>query len=156
MSEPRPTFSLKALLLAPLPVSVLCGAVMSVGTGANNLILGFVLLFGLSLVVTGSGTFALAVVLWLLGRLGWSGRAVAAVSGVVLAGFAYLVVAWVMWKSSGPDSGPPEKPFLADLLRVEDLWLAAIFLLAGLVTALVYDALTQRFTRAKAPVAVTP
>ena len=142
----RRAFSFKALLLAPLPVPAVVAALFAFGPDVKQPLLGFLFIFAFGLLISIPGTLALAAVLRLLP----TGRTVAAATGAILALLVYLPFAWVMWKSSGPDSGPPTEPFLTDLLRPDDLGLAAVFLVSGLVTALCYDALTRRFNRPKA------
>jgi hypothetical protein len=152
MPPPRQTFSFKALLLAPLAVPLIYAAVFSfeAKTSSNQLAL-FAVCAVFGLVISASGTVALAAALLLTARLFQpAGRLVVASAGVVLAGLGYLAFAWINYKSSGPDSGPPEGTFTAFLLRPEDWWAPVTFLVAGLVNALLYDALVRRFTRAAA------
>jgi membrane associated rhomboid family serine protease len=58
--------------------------------------------------------------------------------GTVLGGMAYLPLAWVMWTSSGVNCGPPPDSFVENLWR--QLWegFAWVFIVGGLVTAMLY------------------
>lgn len=147
MSPPCSTFSFKA----PLPVPLVYSAIFTFGSGSGKPAGLFVFCFGFGLVVSALGTVALAITLWLMARaVQPPGRIVTGTTGTLLAAFGYVVFAWINYKSSGPDSGPPEGTFTAFLLRKEDWWVPVAFLLAGLVTSLLYDTLVRRFKRATA------
>ena len=57
--------------------------------------------------------------------------------GLVLGAAVYMPLTWMMWKSSGVDSGPPSETFLAYLLWSFDPF-SVLFPLAGLLTAAIY------------------
>jgi hypothetical protein len=58
--------------------------------------------------------------------------------GTGLGAFLFLPVAWVMYKSSGPDSGPPEGTYFEFLSRSWGDFTTWFFPIAGLVTAFAY------------------
>ncbi|MSU47179.1 MAG: hypothetical protein EXS42_08695 [Lacunisphaera sp.] len=107
---------------------------------------------GIGAIIGYLGTAALAVALHFVAQARPVTRLVSAVTGTLLAGLGYLPFLWMNWKSSGPDSGPPEETFLGYFLRNWNDPFVIVFLAGGLITALLYDHLARRFNRATAKV----
>lgn len=139
-------FSLKALLLAPLPVPFLASAVFVFGMESGKPLPVFLIFSLLGLIVSGLGTLSLAFCLWLLGHLRPVTKSLSAALGLLLAAAGYLVFAWMNWKSSGPDSGPPDETFATFLRHDGTDFFLYIFLLGGLFTALLYHAIATKGT----------
>jgi hypothetical protein len=148
-NSPRLPFSLRAFLLAPWPVPLACSLMLTLGTPGRGPVLFFFLSLAVELVVSYLGTAALVITLHFVAHARPVTRTVSAITGLVLAGFAYLPFVYINWHASGPDSGPPLDSFPRYLLRnlVDPFF--GIFLAAGVVAALVYDILARR--QAKQP-----
>lgn len=58
--------------------------------------------------------------------------------GTFLGAVMYLPVTWMMYKSSGPDSGPPEGSYFGFLARSLSDPITWWFPIAGLITAITY------------------
>ena len=136
MNSGRPVFSLKAYLLAPLPVPLVAGALFALGNSHPGST--FFLTFFFGLIVSGLGTTALVVSLWIIAKVRPVTKTLTTLTGIGLAAFGYLCVLYLNWSSSGPDSGPPVETFGAHLLRNWNDAFLYIFLAGGLVTSFLY------------------
>ncbi len=147
----RLPFSLRAFLVAPWPVPVACSLLLSSGTPGRFSLLFFFLILAVALVISYLGTAALVVTLHFVAQARPVTRTVSAMTGLILAGIAYLPFDYLSWSSSGPDSGPPIESFLSCLRRDLADPFFGIFLAAGVVAALVYDTLARRQARQTTP-----
>ena len=64
--------------------------------------------------------------------------------GTFLGAAVFFPVAWVMYKSSGPDSGPPEGTYFAFLSRSWGDFVTWFFPIGGLITATAYWLLAKK------------
>jgi hypothetical protein len=131
-------FTWTALILAPLLVPVMFGAVLSSLQGDQPVLLFPLLLFPGCIVSYGTTIFLFLPCLFLLSL--WqpmTGFKVCPL-GLLLGVAVFIPLTWMEWKSSGPDSGPPIESFLHFFVRWASDPLAAIYPLAGLVTAGLY------------------
>jgi hypothetical protein len=145
----RLPFSARAFLLAPLPMPAICSALLVLGSPGRDPLFGFFLFTGIGAVIGYLGTAALVVTLHFVAQARPVTRFVSAMTGTLLAGLGYLPFLWMSWKSSGPDSGPPEESFLGYFLRNWNDPFVVVFLASGFITALLYDTLARIFTRAQ-------
>lgn len=67
--------------------------------------------------------------------------------GTFLGAVMYLPVTWMMYQSSGPDSGPPEGSYFGFLARSLGDPITWWFPIAGLITAITYCVLATRLFR---------
>ena len=142
MPADRPVISLKAFLLAPVFVPLVCSALFAMG---NSKPLGlFLLCFIFGLMVSYLGTAALVVSLWFIAGIRPVTWTVTAGAGLLLGLTGYLPMAFVMYHSSGIDSGPPAGTFGGYLLRDWQDITPYLFLGGGLVTALLHDFIARR------------
>jgi len=139
-------FSWKALLLAPLPVPLVCATLFfamwqparaSQAIG-DHLIFFFLFLAAGCIVSYGTAIFLLLPGLLVASRFvalnAWWTTLVGLCAGLVV----FLVYLLVSYKSSGPDSGPAVGTF-ADYLLADGLdWDSLFFLVPALVTTLLY------------------
>ena len=130
-------FSWTGLVLAPLPVPLLFSALML--DSPNGSVLPFLILAVPGCIVSyGTTIFLFLPSLFLLSLWRPMTGLKACLLGAILGAAAFLPLTLMMWKGSGPDSGPPTESFWPFLLR----WVAdpttVIFPLAGLVTAGLY------------------
>ena len=138
-------FSWRALILAPIVVPlVYCALFVAVG-GGGPMPVGSFLLFFLPAVVLSYGVTVLAFlpVLFILSKFSRPTAILACVTGAALGFIAWLPVSFFMWKSSGPDSGPPITPWLEDFLYDLGDPLIWSFPVAGLVTASIFWVLAR-------------
>lgn len=129
----------RAAALAPLAMPVLYSVVFVCSNPGRQPVLAVLMLAAIGSVISyGSTAFLLLPCLVLVSRFARPSAWVAGIVGTVLGAALYVPFAWIEWKSSGPDSGPPEGSF-GQFLRRElfDIGIWA-FVLAGLVTALLY------------------
>jgi hypothetical protein len=132
-------FSWKALLLAPLPIPLLYSAALMILTSGKFAILWFFFWSAVSSVFSyGTTVFLLLPCLFLISRLTPLTARLTCLMGTVLGGMAYLPVAWVMWTTSGVDSGPPPDSFVQNLWRQLFEGFFWAFIVGGLVTAMLY------------------
>lgn len=143
----RLPFSLRAFLIAPWPVPVVGSLLLALGTPGRPSMMFFFLTLAVGLVVSYLGTAALVITLHFVAQARPVTRTVSAVTGLILAGFAYLPFVYVNWHASGPDSGPPIESFPRYLLHDLGDPFFGIFLAAGVFTALAYDTLARRGAR---------
>jgi hypothetical protein len=139
-------FSWTGLLLAPLPVPLLFCAVMLVPLQIGGAtILPFLILFVPSCFISyGTTIFLFLPALFLLSlrwpMTGWR----TCLLGGVLGAAMFVPLTLLMWKGSGPDSGPPVESFPTFFLRWAADPLTAAFPVAGLLTAALYWWLASR------------
>ena len=130
-------FSWIGLMLAPLLVPAMFSAAF--GSCQDRPVLAFLILLIPGCIVSyGTTIFVFLPCLFVL-SLWWpmTGFKVYLL-GLVLGAAAYVPLTLMLWKGSGPDSGPPTESFLSFFVRwAADPW-TAIFPLAGLITAALY------------------
>ena len=126
-------FSWTSLLLAPLLVPLMFSAVF---VSTSSPVLSFLILMISSCIISyGTTVFLFLPALFLLSL--W--RRLTALNvcllGLVLGAAVFVPVTLMVWKGSGPDSGPPTESFLAFFLRWAADPFTAIYPLAGLLTS---------------------
>lgn len=140
----RMRFSWRALLLAPLPIPFLYDLVLVIGgTRRGAPVSAYLFAFALFLipgvaVSYGATVFGLLPALYLVSQKRPLSTPQVALIGAALGALSFLPVMWVLWKSSGPDSGPPVTSFLAELMAALREPLSWAFPVGGLVTASLY------------------
>jgi hypothetical protein len=82
--------------------------------------------------------FLLLPCLYLLSRIMTLRWQWVCVCGMILGAAFFFPMAWISFRSSGPDSGPPTGTFLEFLWRGRTDFINWIFPIAGLITALAY------------------
>ncbi len=131
-------FSWRSALLAPLPVPAICCAVLGV-LQSNHPVLAFLFTLVPACIISYGTMFVLFLpclyVLSLSQPL--TGLKVCLV-GLGLGTAVYVPLMLMMWKGSGPDSGPPTESFFTFFVRFSADPLTAVFPLAGLLTAALY------------------
>jgi hypothetical protein len=132
-------FSWTGLFLAPLLVPVLLSTAMfGLLQGDQPLLTFLVLLVAGCIISYGTTIFLFLPCLFLLALWRPMTSFTVCLLGLVLGAAMVVPLTLMMWKSSGPDSGPPTERFLDFFLRwAADPW-NAIFPLAGLMTAGLY------------------
>jgi hypothetical protein len=136
--KPILRFSWQGLLLAPFFVPFFYSAIFASLTGGNPLF-SFLFFFVCGGVFSYATTiFFFLPSLFLLSKLARPTIGVTGILGAVLGVVAYLPLAWMMFLTSGVDSGPPQGTFVGALGR--DLFDPAVwaFPFGGLVTAVIY------------------
>ena len=137
-------FSWKALLLAPLLVPFCVSLLFEASNPGSDPIFGFLFFLALGSVISHGATALLFLpCLYLLSRicaLRWKS---VCFLGLLLGVAVFGPIAWIMFRSSGPDSGPPEGTFLQYLWRGRTDVMNWIFPIAGLITALAYWTIRQ-------------
>jgi hypothetical protein len=132
-------FSWNALALAPLPVPLVVAIVLAATMGGGNRLAGFVFFLVAGLLISYGATLALLLpACYLLPEKATATTSRAAMLGAVLGELALLPPAWISWRASGPNSGPPQDGFAEHLLRDITDPVTLAFPLAGLVTAVLY------------------
>lgn len=133
-------FSWKALILAPLPVPLVYSvAFVILSPMSKHPISGFLFCFVLGSVFSyGTTLFLFLPCLFLLSRLTPLTARLTCLMGTLLGGLALLPVDWVMYVTSGVDSGPPQGSFGAYFLRQGFDPIDWAFPVGGLVTATLY------------------
>ncbi len=130
-------FSLRDALLAPLPLPVVCCAMLAVLQSGHPVFAFLLTLIPASIISYGTMFGIFLPCLYLLSLWQPLTGLKVCLLGAVLGAAVYLPLAWMMWKSSGIDSGPPSDTFLAYLLWSFDPFMV-LFPLAGLTTAALY------------------
>ena len=130
-------FKFRALLLAPLVAPLL----FSLADCGGNKAPVFAFLF--SFVIGSIISYGVTVTMWLpclfcLSLVTALRFYKVVLLGAVLGFAGYIPVVWVMWKSSGPDSGPPTDSYISHLARSLADPFALFFPLAGLITAIAW------------------
>ena len=132
-------FSWSAFILAPLAVPALYSAVLTSSTVSKSPFLGFLFIFALGSVFSYCTTlFLFLPSLYLLSRFAALTRTLACASGTLIGVVAFIPVAWVSYRSSGANSGPPKGAFADSFWRDLSEPITLVFPVAGLVTAALY------------------
>jgi hypothetical protein len=132
-------FSWTGVLLAPLLVPVLVSAALAGLLGGNHPVFGFLLLLVLGCVISyGVTVFLFLPCLFLLSAWRPTTGFRVCLLGLGLGVVTFVLMTWVEWKSSGPDSGPPVDSFFMFFWRWAANPMTAICPLAGLITAGAY------------------
>jgi hypothetical protein len=139
-------FSWRALILAPLPVPLILSIVMApLLQGEGPVVLPFLILLIPACVVSyGTTIFVFLPSLFLLSLWRPVTSWMACLLGLALGTAVIVPVTLLMWKSSGPDSGPPTERFWDFFPRWATDPLMLVFPVAGLVTAGLYWWLATR------------
>lgn len=149
--------SWKALALAPLAAPFLFSAAITGSSGPKNWAWGFCFYFLLGSLLSYTTTIFLFVPgLFCLSSFTVPRPYKVCLLGTFLGIVIYFPVTWMMYQSSGPDSGPPQGTYLGFLARSMADPMACLFPVAGLITAITYCALAKRLFRVgRTPVAVS-
>jgi hypothetical protein len=131
-------FSWRSLILAPLLLPVMFSAVFGVLSGGNPVFAFLVLLIPCCIVSYGATIVLFLPCLYLLSLWRPMTGFKVCLLGAVLGVAVFVPVTWLEWTSSGVDSGPPTDRFLTFFVRSTTDPFAAIFPLAGLITAGMY------------------
>jgi len=142
-------FTWKALVFAPLLVPLILGGVFSVAPfspGAR--IFSFLFFFVPSVIVSyGTTIFLFLPCLYLASKVAPLTLPLTCILGTLLGMVAYLPLVFLAWRTTGPDSGPPDEPFVEFFARWVVDPLNLIFPVAGLMTAAAYWLLASRRTQ---------
>jgi hypothetical protein len=151
--------SWKGVLLSPAIASAFFAILLvALGLAPERPLLGFLLLFTAGCVVAyGVFVFAFLPVVWLASRfVRMTAVRFAALGG--LTGALFVVpLTWMEWKSSGPDSGPPEQTFAefaTSWFSDPGIALDLVFPVAGIITAAVCWRLSTARPNPGAPEAI--
>lgn len=156
-SIPAPfRLSMKALMLAPFPAPAVFSALYTLGWTGHAPWVFFMMCLSFGYLLSITATAALALGLLFIGHTRPVSLALSTLLGVVLGCIGYGSFLYIGWSSSGPDSGPPEGPFPAYFLRNWHDPFGWIFVVCGLVSALLFHFLTLRFLGRKAAVSPNP
>jgi hypothetical protein len=132
-------FSWTGLILAPLLVPVMFSAgLLNSFQGDRPVLLFLILLASACIVSYGTTIFVFLPCLFLLSLWRPMTSFKVCLLGLVLGAAAFVPLTLMVWKGSGPDSGPPTESFLPFLVRWAADPLTTIFPLAGLITAGLY------------------
>jgi hypothetical protein len=141
-------FSWKALVLAPLPVTLVLSALFIFVSPGRNIAVSILVFWLIGLVLAyGIEIFIFVPALYLLTRVVAPAAWPVGLVGTVVGYAAYLSTLWVSYHSSGRNSGPPSGRFETYLQQNAFSWECIIFLIAGLATALIY----WRLARPRSP-----
>jgi hypothetical protein len=128
-----------APLLVPVMISMIVAPMLSSPQDMGNPVLGFLILLIAGCVVSyGTTIFLLLPCLFLLSLWRPVTAFRACLLGLLLGALMFVPLTWLVWTSSGPDSGPPTESFLAFFARWTADPMTAMFPLAGLMTAGLY------------------
>ncbi len=143
------TFSWKGLVLAPLPVPLIFSALFEISIPDRSPILSFLFFFAMSSVLSYGTIFFLLPCLSLVSRFTPPTALLTCHLGTVLGGVVYLPIIWQSYLAGGDNSGPPPNSF-GEYLR-QHLFEGAIygFIVAGLITAMLYWFLLNQPSRRK-------
>lgn len=135
--------SWKALLVAPLVVPSIFVVLLGAG-GSKDSFAGFLFYWVCGVFFSyGAMVFMFLPGLFILCLSGKPGFLKLSGLGTALGILSFLPLSWVMYRSSGPDSGPPEGTYLAFLFACRtdpSIWL---FPLAGWITGAAYYLLAR-------------
>src|SRR5580698_3224984 len=131
-------FSWRSALVAPLPVPVICCAVMGVLQSGHPLLAFLITLVPACIISYGTMFVLLLPCLYILSLSQPLTSFKVCLVGLTLGAAVHVLVMLMMWKSSGPDSGPPTESFFTFFVRFSADPLTAVFPLAGLLTAALY------------------
>jgi hypothetical protein len=141
-------FSWKALFLAPLPLPLIVAALFTISSPGKSPFAGFLFFFALGSVLSyGTTIFLFLPCLFVVSRFTRMTASLTGLLGTLLGLVVYVPVIWTTYKSSGPDSGPPEITFL-EYLRQNAFGVDfGVIFVAGLVTATLYWFLARPSSR---------
>jgi len=141
-------FSWKGLVLAPLLIPLVYSALFEISGPGRSPILSFLFFFTLGSVVSyGTTIFLFLPCLFLVSRFTQLTGRLTCLIGTVLGALVYLPASWQSYLTSGDNSGPPQGSF-GDYLRQHLLeWDFFAFIVAGLVTAMLFWFLVNRPSR---------
>jgi hypothetical protein len=110
-------FSWRSALLAPFPVPAVCCAVLGV-LQSDHPVLAFLITLVPACIISYGTMFALFLpCLYILSQFQPLTGLKVCLVGFVLGAAVDVLVTLMMWKSSGPDSGPPTEPFFTFFVR---------------------------------------
>ncbi len=137
--KPIIKFSWLGLLLAPLFVPFAYSAIFASLLSGGNPLFSFLFFFAFGSCFSYATTvFLFLPCLYFTARFTRPTIGLACIFGAVLGAVAYLPLAWMMFQTSGVDSGPPQGTFAEALGRdVRDPFVWA-FPIGGLITATIY------------------
>jgi hypothetical protein len=132
-------FSSKALLLAPLLVPFIYSALFVLASPGKKPFLAFLIFFLLGSFFSYCATiFLFLPCLYLFSRFLKLSTYLVGITGFLMGGISFIPFAWLSYRTSGEDSGPPEGTFAASLwMQLHDPFFWA-FPIGGLITAMVY------------------
>jgi hypothetical protein len=145
-------FSWTGLMLAPLLAPAMFSAAFGLLQGNHQAVAFLILLIPGCIVSYGTMIFVFLPCLFLLSLYRPMTGFRVGVLGLVLGAAVIVPMTWVLWTSSGPDSGPPTESFLTFFVRWAGDPFNAIFPLAGLITAGLYWWLGTRRGERTAPI----
>src|ERR1041385_3695462 len=152
-------FDWKALGLAPLAAPLLFSLAELPDLSSEKRVFGFLFVFVVGCFLSyGTTAVLFGPALFVLSRFARLRFYNVCLLGTLLGFFIFFPVTWMMYCSSGPDSGPPVGTYWEFIGRSWPDVLTWCFPLGGLVTALTYCLLTtwifrENFARPKLPVA---
>jgi hypothetical protein len=136
-------FSWTGLILAPLPVPLIFSVIGAPMMGPPQeggipLLVFLILLIAGCVVSYGTTVFLFLPCLFLLSL--WTPVTAfrTCLLGLLLGTLMLVPLTWLIWKGSGPDSGPPTESFLVFFVRWAADPMTAMVPLAGLITAGLY------------------
>jgi hypothetical protein len=139
-------FSWSGVMLAPLAAPLIFTALLL--DYGDRPWLGFLILMVPSAFISYGTTFCLFLPALAAGSVLWRWSAAkVCLLGLALGAATLVPLGWVVWRSSGPDSGPPVESFLTAFTRFVVDPQAAIMPAAGLLTAGLYWWLGKRAAR---------
>jgi hypothetical protein len=145
-------FSWRGVILAPLAAPLIFTALLL--DYGDRPWLGFLILMVPSAFIAYGTTFCLFLPALAVGSALWRWSAAkVCLLGLALGAATLVPLGWVVWRSSGPDSGPPVESFLTAFTRFVADPQAAIMPASGLLTAGLYWWLGTRAARRHASVA---
>lgn len=140
--------SWKALFLAPLPIPFIFGALFAISFPGKNPLASFLLFCAIGSVLSyGITIFLFVPCLFVLSRFTTLTASLSCLLGTALGVLVYAPVIWTSYRGSGDDSGPPQTTFGEYLRHHGFEWDFWAFLVAGLVTAMLYWSLTNQPSR---------
>ena len=137
---PGMRFSWHALVWAPMFTPLVVAALFSVGVnsvkaGVTAFVVLLVFGYGVSFASTAGLLLPALCVLSRFTRLAvWK----SGLAGLLLSVIPYLAIAFLMWSSSGADSGPPDTPFRDFLLNDWNNFILWSCLAAGVITGVAF------------------
>ena len=137
-------FTWKGFIIAPLVFPFFFSLAL-ITPESKSPVLGFVVFVALAAIPSYAVTaFLFLPSLYLLSKFTTLRSYLVGLLGTVLGALVFFPFAWVSYRSSGPDSGPPVGTFLEFLSRSWGDAITWSFPIAGLVTAMVYWFLASR------------
>ncbi len=141
-------FSWKALILAPLPIPLVFGALFAISFPGGYPFASFLFFSALGSVLSyGTTIFLFLPCLFLVSRFTPLTASLTGLLGTALGVLVYAPVIWTSYHASGDDSGPPQITFGEYLRQHAFDWDFWVLLVAGLVTAVLYWFLANRPAR---------